>query len=336
MKPHQQLRRVMASERCYNWLIWLYPAPFRAAFGQSMRQVFRDQCLDVIERKGGWGLAGLWLRTLLDFAWTCPKEHVVALPTLPRRIWEDVLRPSGFYPAVIAVLCFLLVVAITFLQPQHYSSTATIEVKKMPNEISRWDAYFLQTEFEKLASKAVLFPVIESLNLRDHYGFRSSAEMTPPYRMADEDAYRVLRSNLNIGQKRNSELIDVTVFDEDRSLAKLIANEVASSYRKWRTDEGMRALLRTEGISPDQATLSMDVAVRSEDRTKAEQLADAVSAVHQSVKVISPAQEALRPARPNRYLNIFLGGVAAVVVGAFSLCILWLIRRLRGREAMSA
>lgn len=73
MKPHQQLRRVKASERCYHWLIWFYPTPFRAAFGDSMRQVFRDQCLEVVERKSGWGLTALWLRTLLDFAWTCPK-----------------------------------------------------------------------------------------------------------------------------------------------------------------------------------------------------------------------------------------------------------------------
>lgn len=338
MKPHQQLRRVKTSEQCYHWLIRFYPAPFRAAFGESMRQVFRDQCLDAIDQKGGWGLAALWLRTLLDFVWTCPKEHIVALPTLPRRFWEDVLRPSGFYPALIAGLCFLIIAAVTFLQPQHYASTVILEVKKVPkanNGTGEFDPYFLQTEFEKLASRAVLYPVIESLNLRDHYGFRSSAEMTPPYRISEEDAYRVLRSNLHVSQHRSTELIDVTVFDEDRSLAKIIANEIVSSYRKLRTDEGVQAVLRGEGV-PDQATPALEVAVRSEDRTAAGQLAGAISAAHQSVKVISPAQEALRPSRPNRYLNIFLGGAAAVVVGAFTLFSLWLVRRLRSREVLPA
>lgn len=256
------------------------------------------------------------------------------MPTLPRRIWEDALRPSGFYPVLIAGLCFLLVIGVTFLQPQHYASTVTLEVRKP--EARERDPYFLQTEFEKLQSKAVLYPVIETLNLRDYYGFRSNAEMSPPYRMSNEDAYQALRSKMQIRQLQNTELIDVTVFDEDRSTAKFIANEIATSYVKWRADDDMHALFRTEGISPDQATLSTEVSVRVEDRTKAEQLAGAIAAAHRAVKIISPAHEALRPARPNRYLNIFLGGIAAVVVGTFTLFILCLIRRLRGREVQPA
>jgi hypothetical protein len=334
MKPHQQLRRVKASERCYHWLIWFYPTPFRAAFGQSMRQVFRDQCIDVVERKGGWGLAALWLRTLLDFAWTCPKEHVVALPTLPRRIWEDALRPSGFYPALIAAVCFLIIVAVTFLQPQHYASTVTLEVRKPKNR--EFDPYFLQTEFEKIGSKAVLYPVIEALSLQDYYGFRSSAEMTPPYRMSNEEAYRALRGNLRISQVRHTELINVTVFDEERSSAKFIANEIAASYLKWRLDDTIASLSRSQGIAPNQASTTFDVPVPSDGRSQPIQLSDAMLADLRGGKIINPAEEALRPARPNRYLNIFLGGIAALVVGTFTLCILWLIRRLRHRETLPA
>lgn len=339
MKPHQQLRRVKASERCYHWLIWFYPTPFRAAFGQSMRQVFRDQCIDVAERKGGWGLAALWLRTLLDFAWTCPKEHVVALPTLPRRIWEDALRPSGFYPALIAAVCFLIIVAVTFLQPQHYASTVTLEVKKTPNAsdgAEEFDPYFLQTEFEKLQSKSVLYPVIEALNLGDHYGFRSNAEMSPPYRMSNEDAFHALRSNMRMTQYRNTELIDVTVFDEDQRIAMLIANEIATRYREWRARDRVAALMHSKGVSADQTSSAFDVPISSENRAAASPLTDEVTAAFQLVRIINPAEEALRPARPNRYLNILLGGIAAVVVGAFTLFVLWLIRRLRGRETLPA
>ncbi len=339
MKPHQQLRRVKASERCYHWLIWFYPTPFRAAFGESMRQVFRDQCIDVVERKGGWGLAALWLRTLLDFAWTCPKEHVVALPTLPRRIWEDALRPSGFYPVLIAGLCFLLVIGVTFLQPQHYASTVTLEVRQAPNpsgEPRGFDPYFLQTEFEKLGSKAVLYPVIESLNLRDHYGFRSSDEMSPPYRMSNEDAYHALRRNMRIAQVRNTELIDVTVLDGDQRIPMLIANEIATRYREWRAHDRVTALLHSKGVSADQTSSAFDVPINSENRAAASPLTDEVTAAFQLVRIINPAEEALRPARPNRYLNIFLGGIAAMVVGAFTLFILWLIRRMRGRETLPA
>lgn len=74
---------------------------------------------------------------------------------------------------------FLLVVltttAVTFLLPQSYSSTVRIEVKKDSTDIAPllmgvqqeagFDPYFIQTEFEKIKSKEVLYEVIDDPGL---------------------------------------------------------------------------------------------------------------------------------------------------------------------------
>lgn len=231
MKPHQQLRRIKASERCYHWLIWLYPAPFRAAFGQSMRQVFRDQCLDAIERKGGWGLVVLWLRTLLDFAWTCPKEHVVALPTLPRRGWDQFARkPVWFYPALLTTACFLVALLVAYSAPPYHSSSAMLMVRVLlpannpapvnltnPSQAESMGLELLGLELPH--SPAVMYPVIEKLGLQEVYQTRLGV-LAPP---TIEEAHELLVSRVKLHQNAHSSVFRITVHDEDKHRAKTIA-----------------------------------------------------------------------------------------------------------------
>jgi hypothetical protein len=54
------------SERLYGLLLYLYPKPFRARYGQHMRLTFRDACRGAYHRDGVAGLVALWLPTLLD------------------------------------------------------------------------------------------------------------------------------------------------------------------------------------------------------------------------------------------------------------------------------
>ena len=78
-------------ERLYGGLLYLYPKPFRAAYGQHMRLTFRDACRVAYHRHGARGLVALWLPTLLDLlksaleAWarhaeiTMYKERLITL-----------------------------------------------------------------------------------------------------------------------------------------------------------------------------------------------------------------------------------------------------------------
>lgn len=72
-------RPVALSARAYGWLLRLYPAAFRRAYGRDMAQVFRDACLDAHARAGAWGVLLLWCPILRDLAANAAGEHVAAL-----------------------------------------------------------------------------------------------------------------------------------------------------------------------------------------------------------------------------------------------------------------
>lgn len=71
------------SLKIYTALLNLYPQEHRAEFGESMRQVFRDQCRNTYEQRGHLGIFLLWLRTLPDLGYSALLEHV----TSPRAAW---------------------------------------------------------------------------------------------------------------------------------------------------------------------------------------------------------------------------------------------------------
>jgi len=50
--------------QCYNLLLGLYPASFRATFGSEMGEVF-SLGLDEAAQRGGWTLIAFWLHEIL-------------------------------------------------------------------------------------------------------------------------------------------------------------------------------------------------------------------------------------------------------------------------------
>lgn len=68
------------SERIYSLLVaLLYPAAFRARFGQDARDFFRDQLIEERERAGGFGVALLWWRAFPDLVTSALHERAIAL-----------------------------------------------------------------------------------------------------------------------------------------------------------------------------------------------------------------------------------------------------------------
>ena len=66
------------SRRIYARFLGLYPSAHRDEYGQAMLQLFGDQCRSAFERRGGPGLAALWLRTLFDLGLSAIAEHLSA------------------------------------------------------------------------------------------------------------------------------------------------------------------------------------------------------------------------------------------------------------------
>jgi len=139
---------------------------------------------------------------------------------------------------------FLLVVltttAVTFWLKPSYLSTAKIAVEKNATDIeglSRsqvergFDPYFMQTEFEKIQSKPILYKVIESLDLNRRLAARyNETKLTTP------ETALLLRRHLDVRQSRNTTLIEIRVYDEDKDLAADIANKIAETYQTSRVE----------------------------------------------------------------------------------------------------
>jgi hypothetical protein len=109
------------SEKVYAWLLRLYPARFREAYGEEALQLFRDRARD---EKGFFPRLRLWLDLVADLAISVPRQHHHVQPDLvgasaPQRLDGvpsfqvlngDLPRPGallvGFVLSVIAVATF--------------------------------------------------------------------------------------------------------------------------------------------------------------------------------------------------------------------------------------
>jgi succinoglycan biosynthesis transport protein ExoP len=139
---------------------------------------------------------------------------------------------------------FLLVVltttVVTFLLKPTYSSTVRIAIEKDSSDIApllgmqanmQYDPYFIQTEFEKIQSKKVLHEVIRDLGLNKIWAERYNAET-----LTTNETYMVLQKLISINQFRNTSIIEITAFSEDREEAAKIANSIAEQYQNVRLD----------------------------------------------------------------------------------------------------
>ncbi|MSU21652.1 MAG: polysaccharide biosynthesis tyrosine autokinase [Pedosphaera sp.] len=138
---------------------------------------------------------------------------------------------------------FLLVVltttAVTFILTPSYRSTVRIEVGKDTTDIApllmgsqgptAYDPYFIQTEFEKIKSKSVLHIVIEQLKLNERWAKRFGQE-----RLKTSETYQSLLKQVDVRQFRNTSLIEIQAYSEDRKEAAEIANKIADVYKDTR------------------------------------------------------------------------------------------------------
>ncbi len=93
----------------------------------------------------------------------------------------------------------------------------------------QYDPYFIATEFEVLRSHMILDKVIEDLKLNRVYGERAKVP-----EISLDAAYKILSRNIDIKQHRNTSLIEISAYDEDKDLAAQIANSVAEFYQRNR------------------------------------------------------------------------------------------------------
>ena len=154
---------------------------------------------------------------------------------------------------------FLLVVltttAVTFILPESWSSLARIAVEKdisdisplgMPQNNSAYDPFFIQTEFEKIRSKSVLYKVIDELSLNEKWGARYNNNVP----LKTLETFDILTKKIDLRQTRNTSLIEIHVYSDAKENpakeAADIANRIADVYRNYRL--GLRLEMSRKGI----------------------------------------------------------------------------------------
>src|SRR5436853_561877 len=152
---------------------------------------------------------------------------------------------------ILVLLAFLLVLItaaiFTYFQPREYQSFVFVEVKSTaenprifgqgdPNQPIH-DPQLAPTVYQVIQRTGILYPVIEQLGLQDKWardGRRPSREIT----------YQMLRNKLDVDEVRNTDLLQISVFDASPQLAADIANKIVSVYQDRRVQEEKEILNR--------------------------------------------------------------------------------------------
>jgi capsular exopolysaccharide synthesis family protein len=156
---------------------------------------------------------------------------------------------------ILAVFLLVVITAtiVTFILPESYSSKATIRVDRDVTDIPAvdgqpavrqiYDPYFIQTEFQVIQSERVLDKVIEQLDLNERWRKKYNS----PQRFKTQDTRAMLQHMMDLRPSRNSSLIDITVYSDDKNEAMEIANKIAEVYHDYRQNQ--RLELSTGGIT---------------------------------------------------------------------------------------
>ncbi len=155
----------------------------------------------------------------------------------------------------------IVATAVTFLLPESYASTARIRIE--PNNISdipgftgqttmtTYDPYFIQTEFEIIQDRVVLGKVIETLNLNFEWGKKLNGGET----FKTPETMEFLKHRMSLAPVRNTKLIEITVYSEDKNEAARLANAIAEAYKAYRLNQRNQLTLNGINVLEDQFKL---------------------------------------------------------------------------------
>lgn len=142
---------------------------------------------------------------------------------------------------ILAVFLLVVITAtvVTFILPEAYMSTARIKVEKPQTDItplfgpqgaSSYDPYFIQTEFEVIQSQKILYQVIDQLDLNTAWGKKYAGGD----KLKTQETYSILKRMIDLRPTRNTSLIEIRVYSEDKDEAANIANTIAQVYSDYR------------------------------------------------------------------------------------------------------
>jgi len=164
--------------------------------------------------------------------------------------WRIIRLRKTVILAVFLLVLITTTVVTLFLQ-EIFSSKVRISIEKDMTTVKgidweqnngAYDPFWLQTQFEKIKSQSVLDEVIKKHQLQDVWTKRYNLEQ----KLRTEEVRKMLQKKIRLSQPRNTSLIEIEVFSENKDEAATLANAVADSYRDTRTKQ--RKELRSDGV----------------------------------------------------------------------------------------
>jgi polysaccharide biosynthesis transport protein len=160
---------------------------------------------------------------------------------------------------VLVLLAFLLVLitaaVFTYFQPREYKADVFVEVKSTAENPRIFgqgdynqpihDPQLAPTVFQVIQRTGILYPVIQQLKLQDIW----TRDNRRPTR---EVAYAMLRSKLDVEEVRNTDLLQISVFDRNPQVAADIANKIVSVYQDRRVEEEREILNRAVTVMNEE------------------------------------------------------------------------------------
>ncbi|HWV99862.1 MAG TPA: polysaccharide biosynthesis tyrosine autokinase [Candidatus Acidoferrum sp.] len=189
---------------------------------------------------------------------------------------------------ILAVFLLVVITAtlVTFVYPESYASVARIKIERDVSDITPlngspalslgYDPYFIQTEFEVIQSEVIVGKVVDDLALDKKWATPGE----PPLKR--DQAMAVLKNHMDLRPVRNTSLIEIRVYSENKNEAADLANKIAETYQAHRIEERMR--LGKTGIDSLLKTLDerqekvKDAQKKVEDLREKLKISDAMAA----------------------------------------------------------
>ena len=188
----------------------------------------------------------------------------------------------------------IIATAVTFILPESYASTCRIKIEgdsggditslNSPGStvIQPYDPFFIQTTFEIIQSQVVLSNVINQLNLNVEWGKKYNNGET----LKSTETMEVLKRRMVLQPVRNTKLIAITVYSDDKYEAAKLANTIASAYQDYRL--GSRKELTAGGLAVLEQQFKESEAAVEKCQTNVDYLRGKLSIVDNDPNAVVP------------------------------------------------
>jgi len=150
-----------------------------------------------------------------------------------------VIRSRKEIILAVVILVTLSGTCYTLMLDKIFMANTTIRVREDSLDIDVFDRqysspfnpFFLKTEFEIIQSRTILSTVLDRLNLQQKWSGEADGNGTLIPRHI---CVRILEGSVRVSQYRDTSLIEIQVYRNDKDEAQRIANAVADVYRDFR------------------------------------------------------------------------------------------------------